>query len=63
MILPQNENVHQLVWHLWYVATAIEGSELYCYNTDGDGNSVVSQALCKMDVVQLESQDVKIHTW
>ena len=24
----------KLVWHLWYADTAVEGSELYCYNTE-----------------------------
>jgi hypothetical protein len=43
MMIPQNKNVLQLVWHL-YVDTAVEGSELYCYNTEGDRNSIVSQA-------------------
>ena len=36
MMTPQNKNVRQLVWHLYYVDTAVEGSELYCYNTEGD---------------------------
>ena len=48
-MIPQNKNVHQLVWHL-YIDTAVEGSELYCYNTESDRNSVVSQASWKMDV-------------
>ena len=30
--------------------TALQGSELHCYNTEGDGNSVVNQVLCRMDV-------------
>jgi hypothetical protein len=34
--------------------TAVEGSELYCYNSEGYTNSVVSQASCRMDVTQLE---------
>ena len=33
---------------------AVEGSELYCYNTEGERNSVVSQLTCRMDVTQLE---------
>ena len=37
MIIPQNKNVHQLVLQK-YVDTAVEGSELYCYNTEGDRN-------------------------
>jgi hypothetical protein len=36
------------------VDTAVEGSELYCYNTEGDRNSAASQALCRMDVTRLE---------
>ena len=39
-----------------YVVTAVEGSELYCYNTKGDGNSVVGQASCRMDVTRLEQR-------
>jgi hypothetical protein len=31
MMIPLN-NIHQPVWHLWYVDTAVEGSELYYYN-------------------------------
>ena len=34
----------------------IEGSELYCYNTEGDRNLVVSQASCRMDVTRLEQR-------
>ena len=48
------KNVHQLVWHLQYVDTAVEGSEFYCYNTEGDRNSVVSQTSCRINVTQLE---------
>jgi hypothetical protein len=40
MMIPQNKNVCQLLWHLYYVDTAVENSELYCYNTEGDRNSV-----------------------
>ena len=29
-------------------------SEPYCYNIEGDRNSVVSQASCRMDVIRLE---------
>ena len=36
--------------------TAVEGSELYCYNTEGDKNSVVSQASCRMELTLLELQ-------
>ena len=55
IIIPQNKNVRQLVglWHL-HVDTVVEGSELYCYNTEGDRNSVVNQASCRMDVTRLE---------
>ena len=38
---------------LQYVDTAVEGSELYCYNREGDRNSVVSQASCRMDVTRI----------
>jgi hypothetical protein len=54
MTIPQNKNVHQLVWHLYYVDIAVEGSELYSYSTDGDRHSVVSQASCGMDVTRLK---------
>ena len=54
MINKQNKNVRQLVWHLQYVDTVVEGSELHCYNIEGDRNSVVSEASCRMDVTQLE---------
>ena len=37
----QNKNVRQLVWHFQY--TPVEGNELYCYNTESDRSSVVSQ--------------------
>ena len=30
--------------------TAVKGTELYCYNTESDRNSVVSQASCTTDV-------------
>ena len=50
MMILQNKNVCQLVWHLKYIDTAVEGSELYCYNTEGDRNSFVSQESCRMDV-------------
>jgi hypothetical protein len=38
------------------VEIAIKGSELYCYNTEGDRNSVVSQARCRIDVTRLEHE-------
>ena len=44
-MIPQNKNVRQLVWHL-YINTAVENSEIYYYNTEGDRNSVVSQVSC-----------------
>jgi hypothetical protein len=28
--------------------TAVEDSEVNCYNTEGDRNSIVSQASCRM---------------
>ena len=58
MMIPQNKNVRELVWHLQYVDIAVEGSELYCYNKEGDWNSVVSQASCRMDVTRLEQWTV-----
>jgi hypothetical protein len=45
--------VSQVKWHLEYVNTEVEGSEAYCYNTEGDRNSVVSQESFRMDVIQL----------
>ena len=39
-----------------YVDTEVEGSELHCYNTEGDRNSVVSQASFRMDVIRLEQR-------
>jgi hypothetical protein len=42
-MLPQNMNVHQLK-----VDSAIDGSELYCYNPEGDRNSVASNVSCRM---------------
>ena len=55
MIL-QNKKVHQLICHTWYVDTAIEGSELYCYNTEDDRSPVASQASCRMEWTLLELQ-------
>ena len=43
-MVSQNKNVRQLVWHLKYVDSGVEGSEFYCYNTEGGINSIVSQA-------------------
>ena len=37
-----------------YVDTVVEGTEIYCYNTEGDTISVVSQASYRMDVTRLE---------
>ena len=56
MMIPQNKNVRQVVWHLLYVDTAVENSELYYYNSEGDRNSVVSPASCRMDVTRLERE-------
>ena len=47
-MIPQNKNMRQLVWNL-YIDTAVEGSELYCYNTEDDIYLVVSQASPRMD--------------
>ena len=57
MMIPQNKNVGQLVWHLQYVDTAVEGSKLYYYNTKSDRNSIVSQASCRMHVTRLGQRD------
>ena len=43
----------------WYVYNAIEGSELYCYNTEGDRNSIVSQASC---VILTTDVPLVVHT-
>jgi hypothetical protein len=32
------------------MALVVEGSGHYCYNAEGDRNSIVSQASCRMDV-------------
>ena len=53
---PHNKNVCQLVWHLWYVYTAVQGSEICNYNTEGDRNSVVSEVSCRMGWTLLELQ-------
>ena len=55
MMIPQNKNVRQHVWHL-YVDTAVEGRELYFYYTEGNRNSVVSQASYRMDVTRLKQR-------
>ena len=55
-MIPQNKNVYQLVWHLYHVDAAAEGSGLYCYNTEGGINSVVSQASYRMNVTRLEQR-------
>ena len=54
--------MHQPVWHLWYVDTAIEGGELYCYNMEGDRNSVVNHVSCRMDVTRLEQNSQTVNT-
>ena len=46
--------MRQLAWYLHYVDTAVEGSELYYYKTEGDKISDLSQASCRMDVTRLE---------
>ena len=50
-----NDDVHQLLWP-FYVGTAVEGSEWFCYNTEGNRNSVVCQPSCRMDVTRLEHE-------
>ena len=50
MMIPQNKNVRLLVWHFYYVDTAVKGSELYCYNTEGDRDLVVNQASFRINV-------------
>ena len=34
------------------VDTAVECTELYCYNTEGDRNIVLNQVSCRMDMTQ-----------
>ena len=53
-MMNKNKNVHQLVWHLYYIDTAVEGSEFYCYNTEHARNPVVSQESWRMDVTRLK---------
>ena len=55
MMIPQNKNVRQLVWHVQYEYNKAEGCELYCDNTEGDRNSIVSQE-CRIDVTRLEQR-------
>ena len=38
-MIPENKYVRQVVCHFQYVNTAVEDSELDCYNTEGDKNS------------------------
>ena len=38
------------------VDTAVGGSEVYCYNTEDNRNSIISKASCKMDVTRLEQR-------
>ena len=45
----------QLVWHL-YVDTAVQGGEIYSFNTEGDRYPVVSQASCRMGWSLIEVQ-------
>ena len=56
-MIPHNKYVRQLVWYFWYVDTAVEDSELCCYNTEGDRNSVVSQDSWRIDVTRLEHDE------
>ena len=56
MIITKNKNVRQLVCQLQYVETAVEGYELYYYNTEDDIYPVVSQAFCEIDVTRLEQR-------
>ena len=51
-LIPQNKNVCQLVWHLLHVCIAREDSGLHCHNKEGDRNSAISQASCRMDVTR-----------
>ena len=44
----------QLVGYLQYVDTVVEGIKLYCYNTEGDRSSIVSQVSCRMGMIRLE---------
>jgi hypothetical protein len=53
-MIPHNKNMRQLVWHLKHIDNAVEGSELYFYNTEGDRILIVSQTSCRMDVTRLE---------
>ena len=54
----KTENVHKLLCARYYgtytIDTAVEGSELQCYNTEGDRNSVVCQASKRMNVTRPE---------
>ena len=56
-MISQNKNVCKLVWHSENVDIAVEGSELYCYNTEGNRNT--SQVSYRMDVIQLEYEPSK----
>ena len=49
MIILQNMNVRQLECHLYYVDTAVEGSELYCYNTENQSKRTLV-GLCGLGV-------------
>ena len=63
MMIAQNKNVHQVVRHFYFVDTAVEGSELYCCNIDGDRNSVVSQVVVQNGLDSTRTRDVKFRTW
>ena len=56
MMISQNKNVRQLVWHL-YVDTVVKGNDLYCYKIESDRNSVVSQASCSMDTAGVRGRN------
>ena len=36
--------------------SGVEGSELYCFKTEGDRNSVITEVSCRMDVTRLEQR-------
>ena len=54
----------QLVWHLQFVDTTLDGSELDCCNKEDDRNSVASQASCRMDAAAVNHEMLKFtHAW
>jgi hypothetical protein len=42
--------MRQLVWHLYYVATAVEASELRCFNQRPDFDDMSSFFPCEIDM-------------